>query len=231
MVDSAQIGATETFYFLLCTGIVFASSLSPITMWNYWTDTLYSAHPTTKKSSTGTSGTATADEDVQQKALKVARVKTQNWWATWGLLIFDVIGKCFLVASFYRVVAVDGTESPGTRYTTKFVFLFITIGLDKAIPSMIHYFTYQKANIWCSIYSVVHWLFNLLTLIFLFTWNYGDSYYAGGLFIPYFAYDTAMNITMWAMFWGKDAYTMISTVGTKRNGTPGQPADHLYSTM
>lgn len=220
MVDSVTIGVTETLYFLVCVGIVFATSLSPITMWNYWTDTLYSAHDSKMPNKMTSERDRPLTEDSQTKALTIARIKSGNMWATWGLLIFDVVGKCFLVASFYQIIAVYGPHNPGSNYTTMFVLQFIVIGLDKGIPPMIHYFSFERCRIACSIYGVVNWAFTIICLGFLFAWS--NNNYAGGLFIPYAAYNTAANVTMWFMFWGKSAYLLDSKNQTRKSG-PSQP--------
>lgn len=204
MGASETIGTMGTMAVVLSILFVFTPAFT-IGMDSYWADYWYPA-----------------DDDTARKA-KYAGRKSSNWWTGYGILIFYVIAGCFNVASFYNTFYDSDNTGESSRSYTAGVALFITmIGLDKGIPVMLHYYSYESLRNWCIFYGFVSWGITVCTIFVL---GFNVSHLAAYLLIPYAAYNTSVNITGWVIFFGRADSTYANNhgnAGSLRN-TPAQP--------
>lgn len=198
------IGSYQALVVIALSTFVFLQGFAPITMWTYWADIHYYA--------------VTGDTDTAvELAAKIAKVRRNGWFCTWGLLVLWCISSVFLVACYYQVLYTYGSVNEGVSFTLLYSLLFAVVALDKCMPVMFHYFSYQKWRVPLSIFGFIVWGVSVATFILLFT---RINVLTGCLFIPYIAYNTAANLAMWIKSWGTDAYIIDANDTTKTSATP-----------
>jgi len=207
------IGSYQALVVIALSTFVFLQGFAPITMWTYWSDIHYY--------------TETGDTDpAVTAAARIARVRKNGWFCTWGLLVLWCIACVFLVACYYQVLYTYGSVNEGVSFTLLYSLLFAVVALDKCMPVMFHYFSYQKWRIPLSIFGFIVWGVSVATFCLLFA---RINVLTGCLFIPYMAYNTAANLAMWIKSWGTEAY-MVDAGDTMRTSATPSSIGRMYRT-
>lgn len=198
------IGSYQALVVIALSTFVFLQGFAPITMWTYWADIHYY--------------TVAGDTDTAvEAAAKIAKVRRSKWFCTWGLLVLWCISCVFLVACYYQVLYTYGSVKEGTSFTLLYSFLFAVVALDKCMPVMFHYFSYQKWRIPLTIFGAIVWGVSFATIFLLF---FKINVLTGCLFIPYMLYNTIANLAMVIKSWGTDAYMVDAGDTMRTNVTP-----------